>query len=145
MGIKALIQAVEASHDTVFSMLDRLSEENLTRPEVRSAVLQLFLVDFEVLRNLFELYTGESPDPEMLDREDHASWYQQSHRRMGHWSLAEVAERARQVRTDLLDQLSLPIPQGLTETDLRIRALTRFSTDAAEEVASCLAPLVSRT
>lgn len=62
----------------------------------------------EVLRNLFELNTGETLNPEMLAREDHPGWFRKSHQRMGHWGLPEVLERARRVRTDLLAPLIPP-------------------------------------
>lgn len=74
MGVDAISRSLRESHDAVFPMLEKLPKEHLDRADVRSALLQLFLVDSEVLRNLFELYTGENLDPEMLNRQDHAEW-----------------------------------------------------------------------
>lgn len=139
LGVNAVFRSLREAHDTVFSSLDKLPEEQQEEPDLRSAALQLFLVDSEVLRNLSELYTGENLDPDMLSREDHEEWFKRSHQRMGDWGVAEVVNRARQVRNDLLHQLLQPLPPFLEENDRRILDLVGFSLRAANNVSSVLA------
>lgn len=65
-----VVQSLKNQHHAVLERVRLLSVDVRPGPSVRDALLQMFLVDFEVLRNLSELLSGENSDPEMLGRED---------------------------------------------------------------------------
>lgn len=115
-------------HDEFFSILGVHLELARSKPHVRRAVLQLFVVDSEVVRNLVELLTGENPEPEMLSREFPKQWFQRGRERIDHWDWSEILTRTRAIANDLAipGKLGWTSFKGQPETALKPLAMLMY-------------------
>lgn len=133
------------SHDNVLS---KLRDIPILAPTItgangwtlKDALLHLYVVDSEVLRNLEELCSGESLQPELLSRDDNAEWFRKSRERMQDVSLGEILIKVGYVRAALIHYLTSQVPYELVN-DPRIEYLVNFSICADEKVAACLSGL----